>query len=73
MQEKKRSRLSDNRQVMQYAGLAFQMGITILIGTFIGKKLDVYFQTPKPYYTLAGALLFTLIALYQVFRDLMRK
>jgi membrane protein DedA with SNARE-associated domain len=39
-------------------GIAFQMGITIYLGAYFGKKLDLHFNTNKTY-----TLLLTLFAL----------
>lgn len=39
-------------------GVAFQMGLTIYLGAYFGKKLDAHFQTDKTY-----TLILTLLAL----------
>ena len=61
------------RNYAKYSGMAFQMGIIILIGTFIGKKLDAYFQTERPYLTIFLALLSIFTALYVTLKDLIKK
>ena len=53
----------------KYSGIAFKMGITIFIGVYGGLKLDAYFETQKAYFTAALALIFTLIAVYSVIKD----
>ncbi len=50
-------------------GVAFQMGITIYLGAYFGKKLDAYFETIKTY-TLILTLLSLLIALWSVLAQL---
>ncbi|RMG83312.1 MAG: AtpZ/AtpI family protein [Bacteroidetes bacterium] len=55
---------------MQYAGMAFQMGIIIFLGTFGGKKLDEKFATERPWFTLAGAILGLILAFYTTLKDL---
>ncbi|MEK7254276.1 MAG: AtpZ/AtpI family protein [Bacteroidota bacterium] len=55
---------------MQYAGMAFQMGILIAIGTFIGTRLDRHFQTERPYFAAAGAILFLFAAFYLTLKNL---
>lgn len=55
---------------LKYSGMAFQMGIIILIGALVGKKLDAYFQTERPYLTALMALLSILAALYVTLKDL---
>ena len=58
---------------MQYAGMAFQFGILLAIGAFVGQKLDAYFDTSKPYLTALSIIVFLFFALYLVFKDLLRK
>lgn len=53
----------------KYSGIAFKMGITIFIGVYGGIKLDEYFETSKAYFTAVLALVFTLIAVYSVIKD----
>lgn len=55
---------------LKYSGMAFQMGIIILVGTYAGKKLDEYFQSERPYLTVLFALLSIFAALYTVLKDL---
>jgi membrane protein DedA with SNARE-associated domain len=44
---KKRNQL---HKYLQLIGVTFQMGITIYLGAFFGKRLDIYFEsTGKPY------------------------
>ncbi len=58
------------RDYAKYSGMAFQMGLIILVGTFLGKKLDEYFQLERPYLTVLFALLSIFAALYLVLKDL---
>lgn len=58
---------------MQYAGMAFQFGILLAIGAFVGQKLDDHFQLSKPYLTALSVIVFLFFALYLVFKDLLRK
>lgn len=55
---------------LKYSGMAFQMGIIILIGALLGRKLDTYFQSPKPWFTVALSLLAIFTALYATLKDL---
>ena len=57
---------------MKYSGMAIQMGVIILIGTFAGKKLDAYFQTERPYLTVLLALLSIFAALYITLKDIIK-
>ena len=58
---------------LKYSGMAFQMGIIILIGAYAGKMLDGRFQTEKPYFTVLLALLAIFAALYISLKDLFVK
>ncbi|MCB0518800.1 MAG: AtpZ/AtpI family protein [Lewinellaceae bacterium] len=55
---------------MKYAGMAFQMGILLAIGAFLGKKLDQFFGMERPYITSLCLILFLFAALYTTFKDL---
>ncbi|MCP3929030.1 MAG: AtpZ/AtpI family protein [Bacteroidetes bacterium] len=58
---------------MKYSGMAIQMGIIILIGALVGKKLDSYFQLERPYLTVLMSLLSIFAALYLTLKDLFTK
>lgn len=49
--------------------MAFQMAIIILIGTFLGKKLDEYFQFEQQIMTVVFALFSIFAALYLSLKD----
>ena len=55
---------------MQYAGLAFQLGATIAIGAFIGRRLDQWFELEHPFLTILFLLLFTAVGFYSALKDL---
>lgn len=57
---------------LKYSGMAFQMGIIILIGALLGRKLDNYFHSPKPWFTVAFSLLAIFAALYTTLKDLLK-
>ena len=61
------------RTVAKYSGLAFQMLAIIGIGAFAGIKLDAYFHTRTPWFTIGLMLLGVVVALYQVIRSLTRE
>lgn len=58
------------RSVAKYSGLGFQMLAIIGIGAFAGIKLDGYFRTRTPWFTIGLMLLGVVVALYQVIRSL---
>lgn len=54
---------------LKYSGMAIQMGVIILVGALVGQKLDHYFQTERPYLTVATSLLAIFAALYITLKD----
>ena len=54
---------------MKYGGLGMQMAITIGLGVWLGGKLDVYFGTSKPYFTVALAILFLATVMFSLVRE----
>jgi len=52
-------------------GVAFQMGITIYLGAFFGKKLDAHFESNKTY-TLILTLVALIVSLWSVLAQLKR-
>ena len=56
---------------LKYSGMAFQMGIIILVGALLGRKLDNYFHSPKPWFTVALSLLAIFAALYSTLKGLL--
>jgi membrane protein DedA with SNARE-associated domain len=55
---------------LQLTGIAFQMGITIYLGAYFGKKLDAYFLIEKKTYTIILTLVAMLISLWSVLAQL---
>jgi F0F1-type ATP synthase assembly protein I len=55
---------------VRFAGMGFEMLITIFIGVFIGRKLDKYFGVAQNYWTLGLTLLFIGIGFYNIVRKL---
>lgn len=53
--------------------MAFQLVILIALGALIGQKLDSYFNTSKPYLTALSVVVFLLLGLYLVLKDLLRR
>ena len=68
-QKPKKKRL-DSNVALKYSGMAFQMLAIILIITFIGKKINDYFEVDPPLVTAAFALLSIFAALYLTLKDL---
>ncbi len=55
---------------LAYVNIAFQMGIIIAAGVFVGIWLDGKFPNKYSAYTISLSLLGVFVALYQVFRGL---
>ncbi|MBK6619737.1 MAG: AtpZ/AtpI family protein [Saprospirales bacterium] len=58
-------------QYLRYSGMAFQLAIVLIIGTYLGSRLDGYFQTRRPYFTALLALLSLFAGLYISLKDLL--
>lgn len=54
----------------QLTGVAFQMGITIYLGAYFGKKLDLHFETSNKIFTLVLTLFALVVSLYSVIQQL---
>lgn len=55
----------------RYSGMAFQLIAAILLGVFVGQKLDAYWQFKHAYMTALCAILFLFAGLYLVLKDLL--
>ena len=53
----------------RFSGVAFQMAVTIFIGTYIGTKLDEKFPNENNIFTLVFSLIFVFAALYMVIKQ----
>ena len=53
----------------RFSGVAFQMAVTIFIGTYIGVKLDEKYPNENNIFTLAFSLIFVFAALYMVIKQ----
>ncbi len=55
---------------LQLTGVAIQMGVTIYLGVYFGKWLDVYFETNNKTYTIILTLLALVAAIWSVLAQL---
>jgi len=53
----------------RFSGVAFQMAVTIFIGTYIGVKLDEKYPNENNLFTLVFSLIFVFAALYTVIKQ----
>ena len=59
-------------QYARYSSIAFQLVAIVLIGVFIGHKLDQYFSQEPPIFTLIFSLIFVVFAILLVVRQVMK-
>lgn len=61
-----------NNAYLKYSGMAFQIIAYLVVGIFLGKKLDQYFQTKDPIFTALLATVFLGAFFFKLFVDLNR-
>lgn len=54
---------------LQLIGVAAQMGATIFLGAFAGKKLDEKFPSNKKWFTMGLTIFAVIVSLYMVLRQ----
>lgn len=57
----------------KYSGLAFQMIGALVVAAFGGKKLDEYFTTEKPWFTISLLLLAVVISMLTIILSINKK
>jgi F0F1-type ATP synthase assembly protein I len=68
---KKKSRLSaDARKYLALTDIAFRMIATIVLGVFLGKKIDQWLQLEQPWGIICLGLISLALAMYQVIQRL---
>ena len=55
---------------LKYSGMAFQIIAYLVVGIFLGRKLDQYFELEKPIFTAVLATLFLGAFFFKLFADL---
>ena len=58
---------------MKYSGMAFQLIGGIILGYFVGSKVDQWLEMKTPLFTIGLALFFTIGSLILIIRDLMKE
>lgn len=56
----------------RYSGLAFQMIAVVLIVLYGGIKLDEYLEFEFPLFTILGAIIGVVLAIYYAVKDFLR-
>lgn len=57
----------------RYSGIAFQMLAIILLGVYLGLRLDRWVHWEFPVFTISLSLVSVVLAIYFVVKDLIRK
>ena len=74
-QEKtKKSPNSQKKQAnayLKYSAMAFQMGAIIAFFSFIGQKVDAYYEATTSYWTAGFALIGVCFSLYFLLKDVL--
>ena len=68
--KKQKQPSEDISQYARYSGLAFQMIAAILLGLWIGMKIDEYMGNKTPVFTAISTVLFIFASLYLVIKSL---
>jgi F0F1-type ATP synthase assembly protein I len=69
---KKSSEGKRPNKFIAFSSMGIQLGITIYLGAFFGKKLDAHFDLEKPFFTM-GLILFGFSAsMYSIIKQLNR-
>lgn len=58
---------------LRFSNLTIQMGAIIGLSAWGGVKLDAYYQTKKPYFTIVLSLLGVAAGLYTVLKDVIKR
>lgn len=70
MLENKKSKKKQPNRFLALTMIASQMGVTIFLGSYLGKHLDQRLQNPKPWFTISFSLLALIISMYAVLKQL---
>jgi membrane protein DedA with SNARE-associated domain len=66
-------KLKEKNQFPKYLaliGVAAQMGVTIYLGSYFGKKLDEKYPNEKNYFTIGLTLLSVFVAMFVIVKQL---
>jgi F0F1-type ATP synthase assembly protein I len=73
MEEKKKINKKSNntlKSIAIFTGIAAQMGVTIFLGAYFGKWLDIKYPADKKWFTMIFTLLGVGVSLYVVLKQL---
>ena len=71
--QKKKKKLENNSDSLKswakYSGLAFQMAFVIALGVWGGQKLDQYFETREPVFSIIIIFIAVCASIYLAIKD----
>ncbi len=72
-EEHKNNRQDSVKPYLKYSGLAFQMIGAMVLAAFAGMKLDDYFKTENPWFTIVFLLVAVVASMVLVIASLNKK
>lgn len=73
LSESKPAKSTKVKNYARYSGMAVQLGVTIAIGAFIGRKLDTWLAFDKPLMTALFSLLATIAGIYLLIKNILQE
>jgi membrane protein DedA with SNARE-associated domain len=64
--EKKNPKNKKVNSFVVFSGIGIQMGLTIYLGSYLGKWLDTKYEMEKPVFTLSLILFFFIVSMYSL-------
>ena len=68
--KKPKNKKKQRNRFLALSSLPLQMGITIYLGAYFGKRLDQKYLTEKPWFTIFCIFLVLIISLYSLVKQL---
>lgn len=68
--KKPKNKKKQRNRFLALSSLPLQMGITIYLGAYFGKRLDQKYLTEKPWFTISCIFLALIISLYSLVKQL---
>jgi F0F1-type ATP synthase assembly protein I len=61
-----------SKDYLRYSGAAFQLLALILVGVWLGGKLDAWQANEKPIWTAVLSLVLMCVGMYQMYKEITR-
>ncbi len=72
MQNNQKQRKNQRNKYLRFSGIAIQMGVTIYLGSLLGKWLDSNYSNSNQLYTKICTLVAVFIAMYSIIKQVTR-